>query len=91
VSEPIAEPEPIVEVSVLIAEPELIVELVSVVTEVESVDAVELPFPQAANAPSTNTNNNFFIVSLFIVIVIVDFKNLIPASIKGNPKKIIRL
>jgi hypothetical protein len=44
--------------------------VVSVVTEVESLDAFVPPLPpQAANAPNTNTNSNFFIVSLFIVIV----------------------
>lgn len=55
------------------AEPELMVE-VSVVTEVESVVASVPPLPpQAAKAPNTNTNNSFFIVSLFIVIVDLRF------------------
>jgi hypothetical protein len=54
-----------------IEEPELIVDVVSVVTVVvESAFALDSPEPpQAAKAPSTNTNNSFFIVSLFIVIV----------------------
>jgi len=64
--------EPILEESELIApppeEPELIVE-VSAVTEVVSADVLLLPLPQAAKAPITNTNNNFFIVSLLNVIV----------------------
>jgi len=61
------------EVSELIEleEPELIV-VVSVVIEVESVVESEPPLPQAVKAPNTNTNNSFFIVSLFIVNV--DFR-----------------
>jgi hypothetical protein len=56
---------PVLVVSVLIAP--VVVEVVSVVTEVESEVELEPPLPQAANAPNTSTNNNFFIVSLFIV------------------------
>ena len=73
VSEPIFEasaPVPILEVSALIEEPELMdEEEVSVLTEVESEDELEPPLPHAAKAPNRNTNNNFFIVSLLIVVV----------------------
>jgi hypothetical protein len=59
-------PAPVVSVLIVPVEaPEVAV--VSVVTAVESVVEVEFPPPQAANAPSTKTNNSFFIVSLFIV------------------------
>jgi hypothetical protein len=51
------------------------------VVEVESEVVVELPPPQAANAPKTNTNNNFFIVSWFLLMFNY---GLIHEIIKGN-------
>lgn len=67
VSEPVVEPVPEApEESVPIAPEELVV-------SVELVLEPEPPLPQAVKAPNTNTNNSFFIVSLFIVIVDLRF------------------
>ena len=69
-------------VSVLIVPEPVVVEDVSVVTEVESVVEVDSPFPHAAKAPRTKTNNSFFI---FLCLIILRIWLLIHTSIKGNP------
>jgi len=55
------------------AEPELMVEVSAAAEEVVSEDVLLLPLPHAAKAPITNTNNNFFIVSLLNVMVYLVF------------------